>query len=130
MKLPKKNWLEWTVFACGALLVFATLGILAYDALTTAHTPPRISVKIGEVRQISSGYAISLTARNDGEQTAEGVNVVATLTPRGATKSDEERGEFQIDYLPHKSSSSGWISFKGDPREGKLEARVSGYSVP
>ncbi|MGI8757206.1 MAG: hypothetical protein ACR2MB_15400 [Acidimicrobiales bacterium] len=130
MKLPKKNWLEWAVFACGALLVLSTLGLLTLDALTASHKPPRISVKVGEVHRIADGYSVSVTARNDGDQTAEGVNVVATLTPRGAAKSDEERGEFQIDYLPHDSQSSGWISFQHDPRGGKLEARVSGYTVP
>lgn len=130
MKLPEKNWLEWTVFALAALLVLSTLGLLTYDALTTSDTPPRISVKVGEVRRTGDGYAISLTARNDGAQTAEGVQITATLTPRGASKNNEESGEFQIDYLPHDSSSSGWISFKTDPRNGKLEARVSGYEVP
>ena len=130
LKLPRKNWLEWTVFACGALLVLATLGVLALDAVTASHAPPRVSVKIGAVRHIADGYALSLTARNDGDQTAEGVKIAATLTPRGAGKSDEERGDFQIDYLPHNSSSSGWISFKTDPRKGDLQARVAGYSVP
>ena len=117
------------VFACGALLVLSTLGILAYDAITASHTPPRVSVKIGEVRRTADGYAVSLTARNDGDQTAEGVKIAATLMPRGG-KTGEERGEFQINYLPQDSSSSGWISFKTDPRHGKLEAHVSGYSVP
>ena len=42
MKKLEKNWLEWTVFGVGLALVAATLGYLAYNALTIGDAPPTL----------------------------------------------------------------------------------------
>lgn len=126
MSKPDKNWLEWTVFSFGLALVVATLGFLAFEAATLGSAPPSVEVRLGQPRRLNNGHAVPVTVANHGDATAEGVTVEVTLQHAGK----QESGELVVAFLPRRSKREGWVTFKSDPREGKLEAHVKGFEVP
>lgn len=128
----QKNWLEWTVFACGLLLTLATVAYLAYDALTLEGTPPSIALKLGKPRILSTpggekSFMVPVEAFNRGQQTAEGVHIEVSAKFSGAP---EQSADYDIAFLPRGSSREGWVAFEGDPKQAKLNARVLGYEIP
>ena len=124
----EKNWLEWLVFGVGLLLVVSTLSYLVYDGATAADTPPDVEVRLGEPRPGGAGFLVPVTVVNRGGQTAEGVSVEVVLEAGGAF--EPERGEFTVAFLPRGGTREGWVSFRSDPRAGRLAARASGYEKP
>jgi len=124
----EKNWLEWAVFGVGLVLVAATLSYLVYDGATAADTPPDIEVKLGEPRPGVAGFLVPVTLFNRGGQTAEGVSVEVVLEAAGSP--EPERSEFNVAFLPRGGTREGWVSFRADPRAGKLSARAHGYEKP
>jgi len=124
----EKNWFEWAVFGAGLLLVVATVSYLVYDGATAADTPPDIEVRLGEPRPGGVGFLVPVTVSNRGGQTAEGVMVEVVLESAGSP--EPERGEFTVAFLPRRGTREGWVSFRADPRAGKLSARAHGYEKP
>lgn len=122
----EKNWLEWSVFAVSAVLIAAVLGFLVYESATIGNAPPDIYLEVGQAEQRSGYFAVPINAVNKGDHTAEGVHIEVVL--RGAGK--EETGDFEIAFLPRRGSREAWVTFKSDPRQGTLEARVLGYEKP
>ncbi|HEX8832767.1 MAG TPA: hypothetical protein VF719_01140 [Abditibacteriaceae bacterium] len=125
MKISK-NWLEWLVFAFGCLVLTATLGYLIYDAQRLSAKPPVIELRLGKSHRVKGQYLIQVTARNTGDQTAEGVAVEVVSTRNG----EEETGSIDFAFLPRRSQRKGYVSFTGDPDSGLLKARVLGYEQP
>ena len=126
MKKVQKNWLEWSVFAASAALIAALLGFLVYESLTISNAPPDIHLEVGNPEQRSGYFAVPITGGGGGGHTAEGVHIEVVL--RGAGQ--EETGDFEIQFLPRRGSREAWVTFKNDPRQGTLEARVLGYEKP
>ncbi|HKG13567.1 MAG TPA: hypothetical protein VKB12_09505 [Pyrinomonadaceae bacterium] len=124
----EKNWFEWAVFGVGLLLVASTLSYLVYDGATAADTPPDVEVELGEPRQGGVGFLVPVTVFNRGGETAEGVTVEVVLEAAGSP--EPERGEFTVAFLPRGGTREGWVSFRADPRAGKLSARAHGYEKP
>ena len=98
MNLPRKNWLEWSVFAAGLLLVVCTLAYLAYDAITTGDAPPSMQVRLGTAEQRAGHFIIPVEVTNLGDQTAEGFNT------QGALAAFEGRARAQGAYYQAGSS--------------------------
>lgn len=126
MKKVQKNWLEWSVFAASSLLIVGLFGFLVYESMTIGTAPPDIQLEVGTPEQRSGYFAVPISATNKGDHTAEGVHIEVVL--RGAGK--EETGDFEIAFLPRRGSREAWVTFKNDPRQGTLEARVLGYEKP
>lgn len=124
----EKNWLEWVVFGVGLVLVASTLTYLVYDGATAADTPPDVEVKLGEPRPGGAGFLVPVTVSNRGGQTAEGVSVEVVLEAAGSP--EPERSEFTVAFLPRGGTREGWVSFRADPRAGRLSARARGYEKP
>jgi len=123
-----KNWLEWAVFAVGALLVGAVLAFLIYDGATLGDAPPDVEARTGDVRPSAHGFVVPVTIKNHGDLTAEGVTVEVTVKNADGM---EEKGEFQVAFLPRRSVREGYVTFHADPRGGaQVEARVLGYEKP
>lgn len=126
MKSPKKNWLEWSCFAVGLLLLASVIGYLAYDAVTLGGAPPRIEFKLGEPRPQGDRFGIAVVAENHGDQTAEAVHVEVVL--KGGK---EERAQFVIEHLPRHGRREGFVTFETDPRTAQsVEARALGFQLP
>ena len=126
MKKPQKNWLEWSVFALSAVLIAAVLGFLVYETAHIGNAPPDIQVQIRTPEARTGYFAVPIEVMNKGDHTAEGVHVEVTLK----SGSEEQKGDFEIAFLPRRGSREAWVTFKSDPRQGTLEARVLGYEKP
>jgi uncharacterized protein (TIGR02588 family) len=127
MKLPQKNWLEWSVFAVSLLLVAGVIAYLAYDAATLGHTPPSMEVRLGAPEQRASAYAIPVSVTNQGDQTAEGV-VVEVVLERGE---QQEQAQFELAFVPRRSTRQGWVTFRTDPRSAdQVSGHVLGFESP
>lgn len=132
MSKLQKNWLEWTVFACGLVLVVSTLGYLAYEGATMGNDPPSIEVRLGTPEQRTHNFIVPVTVTNHGDETAEGITVEVTLENNGGGEGGGEpvRGELTIAFLPRRATREGWVTFQQDPRAARLTARVLGYEKP
>ncbi len=126
MKKVEKNWIEWMVFAFSAALLTGVIGFLVYESVTVGNTPPDIHVVIGKPEQRTGYFAVPIVATNKGDHTAEGVHVELVLR----SGSEEETGDFEIQFLPRQGAREAWVTFKKNPAEGTLEARVLGYEKP
>ena len=119
--------LEWIVAALGVLLVGGAIAFLLYHSATRGQTPPDIRVSAEQVLDLAHGYVVQFRARNEGGSAAAEVTIEGELVgPDGAT----ERGETVLDYLPPRSDRTGALLFNGDPREGELRLRATGYAKP
>jgi uncharacterized protein (TIGR02588 family) len=123
---PRKNWLEWTVFAVGAVLVLATTAYLALQAIQPPHRDVRVAVTFGRPEPGPVGYQVPVEIRNDGGGPALAVNVGIVLERGGSA----ERASVLIDYLPAHSRRTGRVAFRGDPAEGTLVVQAVSYAEP
>jgi uncharacterized protein (TIGR02588 family) len=127
MSKPTKNRLEWTVFAVGLVLVLATLGFLVRESIVGAGGPPEVVARLGEVRPSEGGYLVPVEVVNIGQTTAEDVLVPIYLDlPDGR----REEAELNIAFLPRDSKRDGWVSFRDDPRRGRLSLGALAFEVP
>ncbi len=127
MRRPRKNWLEWGIFGLSLLVIFSTIGALIYEKVTLAGTPADPQMTVGTPAVHGDYFAVPVTVTNRGDETAQGVRLEVTLLlPSGET----EDGSFQLHYLPRHATRKGWITFRHDPRQGKLAPRVLGYENP
>ena len=67
-----------------------------------------------------------MTVVNRGERVAHDVSVTITL----AVGAEREEAVLTIAFLPHQSRRDGWVTFRGDPREGRLQVGPVGYASP
>ena len=121
-----KNTLEWTVFGVGLILVLATLGYLIREAFTTGSRPPELVVRLGVARAVTEGFQVPVTVVNRGDRVAEAVSVTITLT----AKAEREEAVLSIAFLPHQSRRQGWVTFRGDPKDGDLQVGPVAYASP
>jgi len=127
MSKLQKNWLEWSVFAIGLLLVLSTLGYLAYEGIRMGDEPPSIEVRLGTPEQHAHNFTVPVTVLNHGDQTASGVIIEVVLEHEGA---EQARGQLELPFLPRHATREGWVTFDKDPRTAELKARVLGYEKP
>ena len=123
----QKNWLEWTVFAIGLVLVAFTLVYLTYAGVTMGDKPPSLEVRLGMPEQQPHNFIVPITVINHGDETAAEVHIEVVMESGGAEK---ERGELEIAFVPRHSKREGWVTFEQDPRTAQLKARVLGYEKP
>ncbi len=127
MNRLEKNPLEWTVFFIGLAAILATVGFLAWDAATSKGSPPDLWVELGRPEPGSGGFIVPVTVRNRGDETAEEVNVEVTLERPGTPP---ETAAIEMAFVPRRSRREGWVTFRGDPRLGRLTGRAIGYEKP
>jgi uncharacterized protein (TIGR02588 family) len=123
----EKNWLEWTVFAIGLVLVTVTLGYLVRESLARGGGPPEVIARLGESRPSRSGYLVPVEVTNAGESPAEDVRVPIFLELPGDRR---EEAELDIAFLPRGSRRAGWVSFREDPRQGTIRLGAIAFEAP
>jgi len=122
----EKNTLEWTVFGVALILLLATLAHLVREAFTAGASPPELVVNLGIPKRVEEGFQVPVTVANRGDRTAEGVSVTISL----ALAAEREEAALTIAFLPPRSRREGWVTFRGDPRGGKLQVGPVGYASP
>ena len=119
---------EWLTAGIGLLLVLSAIGYMAYEAVTGDELPPSITVAADSVTTAGGVHQVHFTARNGGDLAGAAVVVEGRLA--GAAGGEEETSEATLDYVPGRSERNGGLFFSSDPRAGRLELRVLGYSAP
>lgn len=127
MARVSKNWLEWTVFGISLVLVVATLGFLVRETIVESGGPPDVVVRLGAPRPARSGYLVPVEIGNAGGSTAEDVKVSIFLDLPGGRR---EEAELDIAFLPKDSKREGWVTFREDPRRGKLRLGTIAFETP
>jgi uncharacterized protein (TIGR02588 family) len=119
--------LEWIAGALGLAAVTAMILFMLYHAVTGSDSPPDLEVKVASVAENRSGYLVSLTIRNQGGATAEGVIVEGELRDADQLL---ERSQTTVDYTPPHSEKQAGLFFTRDPRQFNLQIRALGYEKP
>ena len=122
-----KNWLEQVVLVFSGVLVLASAGWLAWEAVAGTDGPPSIVVEVGGGEMRAGRWTARVTARNEGAATAGDVHIAVTAEGSGGS----QRAEVVFAYLPPRASRSGWVTF--DERPGpsdRIRTSVLGYVEP
>jgi uncharacterized protein (TIGR02588 family) len=131
MKRPRKNWLEWTVFAFGLVALLGTTTFLTVHAVRHDGRPPALSIELGQPwthADVTPPYVVvPVTVRNDGDCAATEVDVSVSVTRAGQLV---EQGSLNIDELPRQSQRGGAVTLRAMPGPGELHARIVSYADP
>jgi uncharacterized protein (TIGR02588 family) len=111
----------------GLLLVVSSIGFIIYQALWGNESSPDVKIKIESIQQVSNGYLVEFTSKNQGGSTLAGVVVQGQLK-QGEKKI--ETSQTTIDFIPANSVRKGGFFFKNNPEQYQLEARSLGYQQP
>jgi len=118
---------EWVSFVISLLLVAAVVGMIAVQ-IPGEHGPPVPTVaQSGPVRAEGGSFFVPVEVANDGDATAQNVQVLATLTQSDGTETIADQ---VVDFLASGETEKLEFVFDTDPREGELEVTVNGYGVP
>ncbi|CAN7618147.1 TIGR02588 family protein [Phenylobacterium sp. LjRoot164] len=118
--------LEWGSATLGALLLFATLGFLLWDALSGRDAPPDLKVSALAVRAVEGGHLVEFRVENGGDRPAAQVEVEGELSSGG----EPDTAGATFDYVPAGSARTGGLFFREDPRQGALTLTAKGYADP
>ena len=124
---PHTPLIEWVAALASTILVLWLLGYTAWEGFTREARPPIISVRADSVVGAPGGFLVMFTARNDGGETAAGLNVVGSLRVDTTTV---EESQATVDFLPLGGERRGGLFFTRDPRSYSLELRAVGFDTP
>ena len=125
----RKNWLEWTVFGVGAVLITVTVGYLGLQAARPGEKEPALTVSFGSPEQRADGYVVLVEIRNAAAGAAEEVTVEAALEMRQGGLA-AETARITVAYVPGYGRRTARLEFRKDPRQGTLAVRSVSYAVP
>lgn len=124
----EKNLLEWTVFFISLLLIVGILGYLVYQASVFEEGSPDLQVNFVHDPSSHSPYRYLLKIENDGQETAEEVQIEMVLERGGE---ELEAAALTLPYVPKQSAREGWVVLSKNPLEADtLYVRVVGYKRP
>jgi len=120
--------LESIAAGVGVALLAAMAGFLALQAWRTDEKiPPLISVEpVGVVAQ-PGHYVVEVKVENRSETTGAAVQVEGVLKAGDAAV---ETSNAAFDYVPGNSEREGALVFTEDPRNYRIDLRVTGYELP
>ena len=128
MRVPRKNWLEWTVFAIGLLCIGAVVAYLANDALRSSHSAASVIVRLGAMEARDGRRYVPVTLVNSGGEAAAGVQVEVFLE-RGTRVVESAR--FVVDLLPPDARREGWVAFDSAAAAGdRVRAGAVAFGTP
>jgi uncharacterized protein (TIGR02588 family) len=120
---------EQVSFGIASLILASLIGAVCYLGLWKREQAPAnpIITRDQPIFKLSEQYYVPFELTNQGDLTAESVQVIAELR-----SGDEvvETGEQQIDFLSSHETESGTFIFSRDPRQGELVIRVASYKHP
>ena len=119
---------EWVSLFISVAIVLALVGGLFYQVFAGGNRPPSIEVKplMEEVRQEGDSYYLSLDITNNGDRTAENVEVMLSLD---MGEGDPETMQFQVQFLDGGETENQTVIFRNDPTKGELTHTAS-FHVP
>ena len=121
------HWIEWATGVISLLLVLAVIGWIAFRAITTEPSPPRLEVHPLLSETVSEDHRINFTVRNEAPKTAAAVTIRAVLTRNLVTL---EEVDVTFDYVPGESEVKGTVIFQTDPTDASLRIGAVSYREP
>jgi uncharacterized protein (TIGR02588 family) len=124
-----RSWAEQVSFGIAALIVFALVSGVCYLWWSKRDPAPAnpVIARPEPMRQLSGQFHVPFELTNQGDDTAESVQVIAELQINGEVV---ETGEQQVDFLSSHETEAGTFIFTQDPRLGELKIRVASYKQP
>lgn len=121
-KEVEPHLLEWLIVGPTAICLVLLASYLVVTGLEAGRMP-RFSLQAGAIVEENGRYHVRVAVVNLGAETAAEVTVRGTL-------SDNETGEFVLDYLPPGSPRKGTLVFRRNPADSPLVLSVVGYREP
>ena len=124
----KRSPAEWITFGIASAILSTVVGLVIYVWLGQQRQPPILSVTYEKtIRQVNRQFYVPFILKNKGGETAESVRVIAELETSDGTK---EQGEQEVDFLSGGEEQEGAFIFNKNPKNGKLNLRVTSYRLP
>ena len=116
---------EWVTFGVAAVIVLGVIAAILSQVAATS-SPPAPAVEVDAALERNGRYVVPVTLRNEGDETAQDVQVTATLTTDdGETTSDQV-----LDFLAGGEEEELEFVFEDDPEDGELVVEIGSYSLP
>lgn len=115
---------EWVSLLISVAIVLVLVGGLVYQIFARGNEPPTIEVVplMEEVRQEGESYYLPLDITNNGDKTAENIEVMLSLD---TGEGDPETMQFQVQFLDGGETENQTVIFQNDPSEGELTHTAS-----
>lgn len=123
--MKSRNFAEWVTFAVASAIVLLVVGLILAEIPGT-ESPPSPTAKVtGAAERRGDQFVVPVEVTNEGDATAENVQVTASLEVGG----DKLEADQIVDFLAGgESTELEWV-FDQDPKSGTLEVRVTGYAL-
>lgn len=121
-----KNVLEWVVFGISCVLVSASVGFLAIQAIQHHQDHADLRVQPGEVILRKGVAIVPIKLTNHGSVTAAEV----TIEVEAAFPSGPKTAGFSVDYIPRGGTREGFVVFDEPIAPTEIRSRVAGYTEP
>lgn len=117
---------EWVTFAASCL-VLVVLVVLVASSMSEHPAPAAPTATVaGPVEEQGDGFHVPVEVRNEGDDAAADVQVVAELTIEG----EPTESDVVIDFLAGQESDEVVFVFPDDPADGELTVRVGSFAQP
>ena len=127
-KEDQKNVLEWIVFTLSLTLVLALFGYLIHQTIRYEPGSPDLEVTYKPEPSLNAPYRYHLTIKNNGQETAQEVQVELILEKDGKQL---EMATITLPFAPKESRREGWVNFSKNPVEADtVYSRVVSYKKP
>lgn len=123
---PQRTGAEWVTFVIALALVGVVVVLIVLE-IPGSKRPPAPQVEVGRVVERGDRFVAPVEVTNEGERTAENVQVSATLTVDGEEVATADQS---LDFLAAGETQTLEFTFADDPADGELEVEVTGYLVP
>ena len=119
---------EWATLGLSILLVLGLVGTVASQELRGQRRPAEVAADadLGATRAQEGRFHVPVRVVNGGDEPAEDVQVVLTLTAAGSS----EEAELRIVFLAGGAQAEGTAAFGSDPRAGELRVEVRSFLRP
>ncbi len=118
---------ERVIFTIASGILLTLTGAIGWLWLQP-RDPARLNVGHPEVSRHMDGHSyVSAEVRNDGDETAEAVQVVAELSVAGKVVAD---GEQVVDFLSGGETQEIVFVFDAVAPDAEIHLRVASYTVP
>ena len=123
-----KSMAERVSFGVSLSIVGIVVALICFAWITGDNNPPILAIATEpKIREINQQYYVPFTVSNSGGETAESVEVTASLWLDNKLA---ETGRQEIDFLSRQEKRSGEFIFTRNPQQGKLIIRVASYKSP
>jgi uncharacterized protein (TIGR02588 family) len=125
----QRSLAEWITLSLSIAILLALAGLVTYEQVTSGEEPALIEVqpRLDDMRREQEAYYLPVTVTNQGDDTAEAVQVrLALILPDG----QRSIGQFQVDFLAGGASEEATVVFPVDPAGGTLAVESISFLNP